>query len=100
MSDIRFYSSVKSDCSAFGCQNFYVTTNEYFGSGGHSAAHYRYLLKDMCDRGVDAWEHRKEPTTLKFECFNRPEAEEVETYMREKHPGVPFFTTWLTWPRR
>lgn len=39
------------------------------------------------------------PVTMKLGCFNKPEAEKAEAYMRQKHPDVPFFATWLTWPR-
>jgi hypothetical protein len=59
-----------------------VSWEERDGDGG---------LRAMCDHGA---EHRGDKA-IKFKCFNRAERDRVHEYMKERHPGVPFFCEWI-----
>ena len=80
------------DCDIHGC------------TMGHTESCYDARNRQQMDYGArvfrEAQEKLNPPRVMKLSCFNQDEATKAEAYMREKHPDVPFFAAWLTWPKR
>ena len=46
-------------------------------------------------RAAELRKNPKEGIILALNCYNKQEADSLEQYMKDYHPGVPFFTTWV-----
>lgn len=80
------------DCDVHGC------------TMGHTESCYDDRNRQQLDYGVHVFRRAQEkpnpPQTMKLSCFNQDEASKAEQYMKERHPDVPFFATYLSWPVR
>jgi hypothetical protein len=69
---------------------------------GHTEGCYDHRNQETMNYGAAIFRSKQgqpnAPTVMKLECFNKEEAAKAEAYMKRKHPDVPFFATWLTWP--